>query len=218
LLEKGRNVPRQQPTLHLSQPITFTMPKVAKKRLLTLDADTLQKVINACDNPRDKAIIMLMADSGTRRGETINLNWGDVDIQSGLIRIERGKGGKARSVVIGANTRRALLKYRRMLSTHDETDPLFQTRHGGHFSGKGFREIFVRLSGRSGVQVTAHSLRRTWAILCLRAGMSPLHLQALGGWADLSMVKHYAQMVDDDLLQAHKSASPVDHLARLRKG
>ena len=30
-------------------------------------------------------------------------------------------------------------------------------------------------------------------------------------------VKHYAQMVDDDLLDAHKTAPPVDHLARLRK-
>lgn len=202
---------------YLSQPITFTMPKVAKKRLLSLDADTLQKVISACDNPRDKAIILFMADSGTRRGETIDLNWGDLDPSSGLVRIARGKGGKARSVVIGATTRRALVKYRRTIADHSDHAPMFQARGGGRFTGKGFREIFVRLSKRSGIQVNAHSLRRTFAILSLRAGMSPLHLQALGGWASLEMVKHYAQMVDDDLLQAHKSASPIDHLARLRK-
>ena len=52
------------------------MPKVAQKRLLFLDADTLQRIIDACDNLRDKAIIMFMADSGTRRAETIALNWG----------------------------------------------------------------------------------------------------------------------------------------------
>jgi integrase/recombinase XerD len=203
---------------YLSQPITFTMPKVAQKRLLSLDADTLQKVISACDNPRDKAIIMLMADSGTRRAETIALSWGDVDIQSGLVRIARGKGGKARSVVIGATTRRALVAYRRTVKSHGETDPLFQTKDGGRFTGKGFREIFVRLSEKAGTRVNAHAMRRTFAILSLRAGMSPLHLQALLGHASLEMVKHYAQMVDDDLLQAHKSASPIDHLARLRKG
>jgi integrase/recombinase XerD len=203
---------------YLSQPITFTMPKVAQKRLLSLDADTLQRVISACDNLRDKAIIMTMADSGTRRAETINLNWGDVDIQSGLVRVARGKGGKARSVVIGATTRRALLKYRRTVKDHSDNAPLFQAKGGGRFTGKGFREIFVRLSKRSGIRVNAHALRRTWAILCLRAGMDVLHLQALGGWADLTMVKHYAQMVDDDLLQAHKMASPVGHLGRLRNG
>ncbi len=185
---------------YLPAPITFTMPKVAKKRLLSLDADTLQKVISACDNPRDKAIIMFMADSGTRRAETIALNWGDVDIQSGLVRISRGKGGKARSVVIGANTRRALLKYRRSITDHADHAPLFQTKGGGRFTGKGFREIFVRLSKRSGVRVNAHAMRRTFAILFLRAGGSSLHLQALLGHASLEMVKHYAQMVDDDLL------------------
>jgi hypothetical protein len=42
--------------------------------------------------------------------------------------------------------------------------------------------------------------------------MRPLHLQALGGWANLEMVDHYAQMVDEDLLQEHKEHSPVDNL------
>jgi site-specific recombinase XerD len=108
---------------YLSQPITFDMPKVAQKRLLSLDADTL----------------------------------------------------------------------------------LFQTKGGGRFTGKGFREIFVRLSQRAGIPVNAHVMRRTFTILSLRAGMSPLHLQALLGHASLEMVRHYAQMVDDDLLQAHKA-------------
>lgn len=55
-------------------------------------------------------------------------------------------------------------------------------------------------------------MRRTFAILSLRAGMNPLHLQTLGGWEDLEMVQHYAQMVDEDILQEHKAHSPVDNL------
>ena len=46
--------------------------------------------------------------------------------------------------------------------------------------------------------------------------MNIFHLQALLGHASLDMVQHYAQMVDDDLLQAHKAHSPIDNLARLR--
>lgn len=130
------------------------MPKVNKKRLLSLDADNLQRVIKACDNLRDKAIITFMADSGTRRQETINLNWGNVDMQNGLVKIARGKGGKARSTVIGATTRRVLLKYRRTVEDHTDNAPLFQTRYKGRFTGKGFREIFVKLSEGSGVHVT----------------------------------------------------------------
>lgn len=42
--------------------------------------------------------------------------------------------------------------------------------------------------------------------------MDVLHLQAMLGHASTEMVAHYAQMVDEDLLQAHKKFSPVDNL------
>lgn len=202
---------------YLSAPLVVKIPKVAKKRLPTLDADSLARVINACSRPRERALIMLMADSGLRRAEVIGLNWGDVDIASGLVRVRHGKGGKARSVVIGATTRRALLAYRRTITDTGENAPMFQPRQGGRFTRKGFEQVFVRISKWSGVYVRPHALRRTFAILSLRAGMDPLHLQALGGWASLAMVQHYAQMVEDDLLRSHKAHSPIDNLARLRK-
>ncbi len=37
-------------------------------------------------------------------------------------------------------------------------------------------------------------------------------LQALGGWARLEMVAHYAQLEDIDLIQAHREHSPIDRL------
>jgi site-specific recombinase XerD len=197
-------------------PVSFQIPKVAKKRLPTLDADQLARVIGACDNPRDRALIMLMADSGLRRAEVISLDWLDVSVETGLVRVRRGKGGKARSAVIGAATRRALLAYRRTISAEDAA-PVFQTRQGGRFTAKGFAQIFSKLKERTGIQVTPHAMRRTFAILSLRAGMDLLHLQALGGWEGLEMVKHYAQLQDVDLLQEHKAHSPVDQLARLKK-
>jgi site-specific recombinase XerD len=202
---------------YLPAPVVFTIPKVAKKRLPTLDADQLAAVLAACDNPRDKALIMLMADSGLRRAEVIALNWGDVDIQSGLVTVRHGKGDKPRSAVIGAATRRALLAYRRTITNTDAGAPIFQARGGGRFKPRGVQQVFNKLQRVSGVNVTPHAMRRTFAILSLRAGMDVLHLQALGGWEGLEMVKHYAQLVEDDLLRSHKAHSPVDNLPRLRK-
>jgi integrase/recombinase XerD len=192
-------------------PVRFDMPKLEKKRLPVLTADELQQIVKAC-NVRDKAIVLFMADSGLRRAEVIKLNWGDVDMQSGLVRVRQGKGKKDRSAVIGARTRRALLAYRRGLSPMGDIAPLFQTQTGKPFTPSGFIRIFARLTKATGIHVTAHALRRTFAILSLRAGMDPLHLQALGGWESLDMVQHYAQMEDFDLLQAHKAYSPVDNL------
>lgn len=198
--------------------IKFEMPKLLKKRLPVLSADELSKVIAACPNPRDKALILFMADSGLRRAETIALNWNDVDMASGLVTVKRGKGGKARSAVIGANTRRAILQYRRTLKDVSDNAPLFQTREGGRFVSDGFIQIFNRLKKHTGIHVTPHSLRRSFVILSLRAGMDVLHLQAMLGHTSLTMTMHYAQMVDDDLLQSHKQHSPIDNLARLKMG
>lgn len=87
---------------------------------------------------------------------------------------------------------------------------------GGKFTGSGFLQIFKRLKRKTGITVNPHALRRTFVILSLRAGIDPLHLQALLGHARLDMVMYYAQMVDDDLLQAHRTYSPIDNLARLK--
>lgn len=200
---------------YIPEIVKFEIPKIAKKRLPCLSADELKKVIEACSNIRDKALILLMTDSGLRRAETIALTWGDIDIMSGLIRVSRGKGGKARSTVIGATTRRALLAYRRTLQNISEDSPLFQSRNGQRFTNAGFLQIFRRISKRAKINFSPHALRRTFCILSLRAGMDLLHLQALLGHSSLDMVKHYAQLVDEDLLESHKAHSPIDNLSKL---
>ena len=196
---------------YISESVQFEMPKVAKERLPVLTVEQLQIILKAC-NVRDKAIILLMVDSGLRRSETIKLQWGDVDIASGLMRVKQGKGKKDRSGVIGAVTRRALLKYRRTLDGSSDDRPVFQTQEGNQFTGDGFIQIFHRLVKRTGIYFSPHALRRTFAILSMRAGMGALHLQNMGGWSSLDMVNRYAQMIDDDLLDAHRLHSPIDNL------
>jgi len=93
---------------HIPQLITFDMPRLEKKRLPVLTTDELRQVLKAC-KPRDKAIVLFMVDSGLRRGEVCSLNWQDIDMTSGLVKVRQGKGKKDRSAVIGATTRRALL-------------------------------------------------------------------------------------------------------------
>jgi integrase/recombinase XerD len=196
---------------YILEPVRFDMPKVAKERLPVLSSVQLQIILRAC-NVRDKAIILLMVDSGLRRSETINLNWGDVEIASGLLRVRLGKGKKDRSSVIGAVTRRALVRYRRTLSNSADDAPMFQTQEGKRFASDGFIQIFRRLTQRTGIYFSPHALRRTFVIMSLRNGMDVLHLQAMLGHVSLDMVDHYAQMVDDDILESHNRYSPIDNL------
>lgn len=200
---------------YMPAPTKFAMPRIAKKRLLVLSAVDVSKVLKSC-SIREKLIVLLMVDTGLRRSEVVNLDWSDVDINTGLTRVKKGKGGKARSVVMGAITRRALLAYRRQVTDTRENAPIIQASSGARLSGTGLLLMFRRIVKRTGIPMTPHSLRRTFVILSLRAGMDPLHLQALLGHVSLEMVYHYAQMTDEDLLQAHSSFSPIDNLHKLK--
>jgi site-specific recombinase XerD len=202
---------------YLAAPIIFAMPRLLKKRLPVLTADQLKQVLSSGLSSRDSALIMFIADSGLRRAEVCALNWEDIDIASGLLCVRRGKGGKTLAAVIGAGTRRALLAYRRTVKSQEGASPVFLARSGTRLTPAAVMLLFQRLSQRTGIHLTAHALRRTFVILSLRGGMDVLHLQALLGHSSLEMVRPYAQMIDDDLLQDHHAHSPIDNLARLRQ-
>jgi site-specific recombinase XerD len=40
--------------------------------------------------------------------------------------------------------------------------------------------------------------------------MNLLHLQGLLGHASLEMTRHYVQMLDEDLVEAHRLHGPID--------
>jgi site-specific recombinase XerD len=199
---------------YIREPVKFKMPPSGvNERLPYLTAEQVRLVVQVCTLPRDKALLLLMVDCGARRSEIVALNWEDVDIKTGVVTIKRGKGGKSRSVVIGARTRRALLAYRRTIEAGPNS-PLFQTVHGERLTINGLRSLLLRISKRAGIHITPHTLRRTFATLSLRAGMSPLHLQGLLGHSTLEMTRRYTQMIEDDLVQAHREHGPIDNFIK----
>jgi len=198
---------------YIPEPIRFQMPKIGEKRLPILSIEEVKIVIEACKTIRDKTIIMLMVDTGVRRSETCNLNWGQVDLASGLCLVRNGKGKKDRSVVIGVKTRRLFIKYKQEVTSEDNA-PLFQTRAGGRLSPLGLRSMLVRISEKTGIRVSPHALRRTFVVLALKGGMSIAHVQAIMGHKTPIMTLKYAILVDDDLLDAHREHGPVDYFLR----
>lgn len=78
---------------YIPQFTQFDLPKLSKRCLPVLTAEQLKQIVKAC-NVRDKAIVLFMADSGLRRQEVVNLNWSDVDMQSGLVRVKQGRDKK----------------------------------------------------------------------------------------------------------------------------
>jgi len=187
------------------------MPKLIKKKKKRYTKEELATIIKACKDKRDRAFVLLMIDSGLRRAEVLALNWSDIDLSSGIVRVVRGKGGKPRSVVVGIETRRALLKYRAKIDGKKD-QPVFQTISGKRFTAGGLRSWLLRISKRAGINITPHALRRTFATLSIRSGMNIVHLQGLMGHASITTTRDYIGLTEEDLVKAHEKYGPVDRL------
>lgn len=188
-------------------------PKVPKKVLPALAPDEVKKLLDACACERDTALLLFMLDTGARCAETVAVNVGDVDTRTGAVTITKGKGQKGRMVYIGARARKALLRYL-LTRTHDAAEaPLWTSQTSGERLGRwGVMMVVRRLQVATGVKVSPHKLRRTFAIASLRAGMDVARVAALLGHSDLAAVQRYLAIVDSDLADAHREHGAVDSM------
>lgn len=192
-------------------------PKVPRKVLPALSKDDVRRLLAECDHERDRALLLFMLDTGARRTETIGVNVGDVDLRTGAVTIAQGKGQKGRLVFLGPQTRRAVARYLLTLTDSGDGAPLWVSLNTGErLTAWGIAMMLRNLSDRTGVHVTPHMIRRTFAIWSLRAGMDVARLAALLGHSDLGTVRKYLALVPDDLADAHRDHGPVDAL--LTKG
>ena len=99
----------------ISSPIDrIKSPRVPNIILDPVSIEDVRLLLSVCENERDKAIILLLLDTGIRASVLLALNIEDVNSITGSIIIKHGKGDKTRMVFIGSKTRRALRAYLKM--------------------------------------------------------------------------------------------------------
>lgn len=175
--------------------------KVDTLALEPLTESEIKALIKSCDHKdlesrRDEAIIRLMVETGIRSSECIDLATHDLNLIEGLAHIRKGKGGKGRVVPFGAQTARALDRYRRLRSQHRlaDTDSFWL---GGKNRGFAYNAFYKALTSRgqmAGIErFHPHLLRHTAAHRWLAAGGSEGGLMAVAGWARPEMLQRYTK-------------------------
>lgn len=164
---------------------------------------------------RDRALILLLLDTGLRAAECARLKVGDVDLTTGAVIVRShnsGRKSKPRIVYLGKTARHALWRY--LASRDVETeDPLFATTNGLPLGRDGIRFLCRRTGKRAGIQKPCYPqrFRHTFAITYLRNGGDIYTLQQQLGHASLQMVRRYLAIAQSDVESAHRRASPADN-------
>jgi site-specific recombinase XerD len=187
------------------------MPRLAKVQKPNLSVDDVTKLLHYADD-REAAMLLFLIDTGLRASEFCSLNGADIDIANGTVRIKSGKGSKDRTAFLGGKSRRQLMKFWRKNGRPEAKKPVWTSeKTGERLTRSGLRQILVKLGRRAGIANTnPHTLRRTFATWAWQGGMDLKSLQHLMGHSDLSVIKAYLGINDEDLRNAHEKHGPVD--------
>ncbi len=163
---------------------------------------------------RDRAILLVLLDTGIRAGELSRLTREDANLETGEVRVAAfgsAQKSKGRHVYIGKAARAALWRYLATREGLTPDAPLFITARGAPFNRYALHTLLARLGDRAGVaDCHPHRFRHTFAIQYLRNGGDIFTLQRLLGHTELDMVRRYLALAQTDMAEAHQRASPVD--------
>ncbi|GIV18647.1 MAG: tyrosine recombinase XerC [Armatimonadota bacterium] len=179
-----------------------------------LTEDEIRRILQACAGNdwlrrRDHALVLTLLDTGLRVGELVQMTVADGTTETFTV---NGKSRRTRLVCLSAQTRLAIRKYVQSCPHRlDAESPLWVGVDGNPLTVHGVQEAIQRVGKRAGLKehLGCHVFRRTFAIYSLRSGMSLEHLRELLGHRDFAMLKHYVQLVETDLRQAHQQHSPL---------
>ncbi len=180
----------------------LTAPKRPRQMPKYLTEEEAKRLIEASrENPRDYAIISLLAYSGLRVSELCNLRFEDVDFDERIIYVRSGKGDKDRIVVVSSHVIEALQDY--LLTRDDDMVYLFSSRKSDRISRTQVFRIVKRYAKKAGIkkEVTPHVLRHTLATTMLRRGVDIRFIQQFLGHSSVATTQIYTH-VDDATLKS----------------
>lgn len=192
-------------------------PKSARGLPKALSPEAAGQLLDApAETPadlRDKAMFELAYSSGLRLAELVSLDLGNADtIRRDAEVTVTGKGGKTRSVPVGANARTALeawLKARALLA-RGEVAALFVGARGERIAAGVVRARLALWAKRAGlpVHVHPHVLRHSFATHVLQSSGDLRAVQEMLGHSSISTTQVYTHLDFQHLAKAYDAAHP----------
>ncbi|MBU0492959.1 MAG: tyrosine-type recombinase/integrase [Chloroflexi bacterium] len=199
---------------HVTQDPTVLVKAVrlTRRQPQSLSAAELRRLLRAvhqAGDGRDIAIMELLAGTGLRVSETVQLRYGDIELntRSGMVTVRRGKGGVHRQVPLTAEVRRALAAYLEQHPGQAEA-PLWVGQRGPLRDRGALFRIVNKYALAAGLPALGpHTLRHTFATRYLQAHPGDLrNLAAILGHSSLDTVLIYTEPTTDELAQRMEEA------------
>ena len=163
-----------------------------------MDPDDVQQLLSVIENPRDRAMVMVLLRTGMRIGELLNTKMLDLHLKDRRIDIYEGeKNQRGRVVYLSDDAISALKVWLKIRDAHKVS--LFYAIGKSSMSYSTAHLVFERCLTKAGLAhkgYSLHALRHTFASELLNAGMRIECLQPLMGHTSLDVTRRYARLTD----------------------
>lgn len=171
---------------------------------------------------RDRAMLEMLYSTGMRRMELINLKKYDIDFESGLIIIRKGKGKKDRRIPAGSRALHWVDRYIREIRPRLAVEPdegyIFLTNEGLPFTPNRLSKLTKDLIQAANIEKSGscHLFRHTMATLMLENGADLRYIQAMLGHASIETTQIYTQVGVRKLKEVHDRTHPAENPEALK--
>ena len=105
------------------------MPKRQRPLPTVLSQDEVAQLIDSANNLMHRAILITLYSTGVRRAELCALKVADIDSKRMLIRVQHGKGGRDRDVLLSPKLLETLREYWRWIKPKTYLFPGMVNQH-----------------------------------------------------------------------------------------
>jgi len=188
------------------------------RKLIT--TEQLKALVESVLNPRDKALIVLLAKTGIRRGELVTIDVDDVDLVQMKITLKPKAKRSNRVVFFDEECGRLLQDWLsvRQRYARDDSKALFVTSSGGRLDGNRVYEVVTGHAKHVGLHTqsskrledhfTPHCLRHWFTTHLRRNGMPREMVQELRGDIRSEAIDIYYHIDEELLRRAYLASIP----------
>lgn len=143
----------------------------------TLSEGEIARILAACSNNREKAMIAILAYSGLRASELCNLTVPNIDLDKGIIQVIDGKGGKDGVSYISRECCKIVNEYLQEYSTNPHMFKTLVKRN--KYTTWDLRKMVKKVSKKAGInkRVYPHLFRHSLATNLVKRGANVLMVQ-----------------------------------------